>query len=125
MYVPQAYYSVKQWYSPSGSFVQIEPVYDSVQCGSSINLNVRYTTNGDANYKFHYQVSCCSCFINNDRLRKFLLLQECIPGGSPPGTPSPGAGTPPRGQTHACKHITLRAVIILIIIDLENIRIAL
>ena len=57
VYTPQAHLSVKQWFSPSGSFVQFEPVHTTARCGAPLSLNVTYTTDENTNYKFHYQVS--------------------------------------------------------------------
>ena len=41
------------------------------------------------------------------RTRHTLQRRPPSRPGTPPGADPPGPGTPPRGQTHTCKHITL------------------
>ncbi|CAL1538258.1 unnamed protein product [Lymnaea stagnalis] len=50
------YRQIKQWFSPSLSYLQI-PRNDSRQkCGSSLKLNIPFTTRDDTTLQFNYQV---------------------------------------------------------------------
>nr|AVP12670.1 complement C3-like [Pseudopotamilla reniformis] len=50
-------HSVKQWYSPSESYIQVEPVEEVAKCGESITLNITHTMELDAtDVKIYYKV---------------------------------------------------------------------
>lgn len=57
VYTPTTYHNIKKWYSPSNSYIQIEPVEEPVRCGTNLSLIIHYTTPPNTNYKFHYIVS--------------------------------------------------------------------
>ncbi|KAG1650780.1 Alpha-2-macroglobulin-like protein 1 [Nymphon striatum] len=48
-------HSLTPWYSPSGSFLDIEPIVETISCDKKVPLNIRYTTDG-GNITVHYQV---------------------------------------------------------------------
>lgn len=55
---PTGYGSMKQWFSPSLSYIQIPTIHNKVKCGENLQLNVPYTHSGSEPYiKFYYQVS--------------------------------------------------------------------
>lgn len=56
MYEPRSFHSIKQWFSPTGSFLQIEPIREEVECGSTLTVDVAYTTEANTKYKFYYEV---------------------------------------------------------------------
>ena len=51
--------SVKQWYSPSGSLLQIVPIDGEQECSGMLKMNVSYTTEGNE-FAFYYQVGAAA-----------------------------------------------------------------
>ena len=58
-YEPRTHLSVKRWYSPSESFVQIQPIEGAVSCGQTLRASVSYITKDTVSQKFYYQVCYC------------------------------------------------------------------
>ncbi|ESO98655.1 hypothetical protein LOTGIDRAFT_238975 [Lottia gigantea] len=56
LYMPRAYSTIKQWFSPSKSFIQIPQINHTVKCGEEVTLDIPYTTTLDSYTLFHYQV---------------------------------------------------------------------
>ncbi|XP_042903033.1 alpha-2-macroglobulin isoform X2 [Parasteatoda tepidariorum] len=44
------------FYSPSGSFIQIQPVHDPLPCGVKQTFKLLFTADGNSEFKFYYQV---------------------------------------------------------------------
>ena len=61
-YEPRASLTVKKWYSPSGSFLQIDPIRGTNLCGPTMSVNVTYTTEANTNFLFYYKVRLTSSF---------------------------------------------------------------
>ena len=72
---------VKQWYSPSGSFITINSdLHRSLKCGESVSLNVIYSLFPETEVdKSYYQVNALTC------IKISLLLHTQVPhqGTSP------------------------------------------
>ncbi|XP_071089780.1 alpha-2-macroglobulin-like protein 1 isoform X1 [Haliotis cracherodii] len=56
LYMPRAYKTVKQWYSPSLSYIAIPRQSRTVSCGGELEVTVPYTTTLNTYTKFYYQV---------------------------------------------------------------------
>ena len=57
LYKPTAHNNLRQWFSPSFSYIQIPAPRDVLQCGHTLRLNVPFTHDGTKPYiKFYYQV---------------------------------------------------------------------
>lgn len=54
---PESYLYVKGWYSPSGSFLQIKPTTETLECGSTKTFTVQYTTNDEVATELRYKAS--------------------------------------------------------------------
>ena len=57
MYEPRAYHYANKWFSPTNSYIHIPAVERQVECGSTLDLDVLYSTPPDTDYKFFIQVS--------------------------------------------------------------------
>nr|BAR45588.1 alpha-2-macroglobulin 2 [Hasarius adansoni] len=53
---PQTSMSLSPWYSPSGSFIQLQQVQETLLCGTKNTLKVLFTSAEDEDYTFYYQV---------------------------------------------------------------------
>ncbi|XP_078606811.1 alpha-2-macroglobulin-like isoform X3 [Branchiostoma floridae x Branchiostoma japonicum] len=53
---PSAFLSVRSWWSPSSSFLQIQPIHDILPCDSVAEVSVLYKTERVSNTKFHYKI---------------------------------------------------------------------
>ncbi|KAL5004353.1 hypothetical protein ScPMuIL_017809, partial [Solemya velum] len=53
---PRGYHSIRQWYSPSRSYIHIDQPKEEVHTGSQLDLDVYYTTPEATYYKFYYIV---------------------------------------------------------------------
>nr|WBW70092.1 venom protein [Lampona murina] len=53
---PQSSMSLTPWYSPSGSFVQLQQVQETLLCGTKRSIKVLFTSKTDGDFTFHYQV---------------------------------------------------------------------
>ncbi|CAG5115610.1 unnamed protein product, partial [Candidula unifasciata] len=53
---PRAYKAIKQWFSPSLSYIQIPRIDLSGHCGKSLTLSIPFTTQINTNIEFNYQV---------------------------------------------------------------------
>ncbi|XP_025078478.1 murinoglobulin-1-like isoform X5 [Pomacea canaliculata] len=57
MYQPRGYASLKQWFSPSLSYIKIPARKDSLKCRENLQVNIPYTHDGSkSNVTFYYQV---------------------------------------------------------------------
>ncbi|KAG1650777.1 Alpha-2-macroglobulin-like protein 1 [Nymphon striatum] len=52
---PEKKLKLSPWYSPSGSFLDIKPIYKTISCNEKIPLEIHYTTDG-GNITLNYQV---------------------------------------------------------------------
>nr|BAR45604.1 alpha-2-macroglobulin 4 [Ammothea sp. RS-2014] len=52
---PSGEMTLKPWYSPTGSFMDVKPVHDVISCGEEVPLEVLYTTSGE-DITLHYEV---------------------------------------------------------------------
>ena len=55
-FTPYGYHTVRQWYSPSGSYLQIEPITDVPACDSYLTFNVTHISEPANSVTFFYQV---------------------------------------------------------------------
>ena len=55
MVMPSSSHYAKQWFSPSGHFLQIDPKNEVIHCGSKTSISAVYSTNGGET-KMYYQV---------------------------------------------------------------------
>jgi alpha-2-macroglobulin len=53
---PRGYHFVKKWFSPSGSFLQISPIEETLDCDRNMQVKVQYTTDASSDFKVFYQV---------------------------------------------------------------------
>ncbi|KAL5004830.1 hypothetical protein ScPMuIL_018286 [Solemya velum] len=53
---PRGYHSIRQWYSPSRSYIHINQPMGEVRTGSQLDLDVYYTTPEATHYTFYYIV---------------------------------------------------------------------
>ncbi|XP_019615204.1 PREDICTED: murinoglobulin-2-like [Branchiostoma belcheri] len=53
---PTAFLSVRSWWSPSSSFLQIQPIHDILPCDSVAEVSILYKTERVSNTKFHYKI---------------------------------------------------------------------
>lgn len=54
---PQGYLYVQGWYSPTGSFLQIQPKNEKLACGSTATFKVQYTTSIALDAEIKYKVN--------------------------------------------------------------------
>ena len=74
MYQPMASRQVRQWFSPSLSYVQLPRPEFPHTCGQRLTLNVPYTTRKDTHTAFQYQVFCLRHVMRFKILYQFLEL---------------------------------------------------
>ena len=77
MHTPRTYHTVKQWYSPSGSFLQMEPPEGQIPCRGVLEIPVRYTTEANTNFKLYYQV-CSSSTIRYAQNWTIIQMHGCV-----------------------------------------------
>ncbi|GIY10891.1 murinoglobulin-1 [Caerostris darwini] len=53
---PTAGVSLRPFYSPSGSFIQLETLDKSIPCGTQKNVRLLYTSKENADYKIRYEI---------------------------------------------------------------------
>lgn len=53
---PEEKVTLKAWYSPTGSYLQIEPITKDVQCEKLEQVRIRYTTYNGSTVNFYHQV---------------------------------------------------------------------
>jgi hypothetical protein len=53
---PQTSMSLTPWFSPSGSFIQLQQVQETLLCGTRRKMKLLFTSKTEGEYKFHYQV---------------------------------------------------------------------
>lgn len=53
---PQTSMSLTPWFSPSGSFIQLQQVQETLLCGTKQSIKVLFTSKEDGDYTFYYQV---------------------------------------------------------------------
>ncbi|CAL1299139.1 unnamed protein product [Larinioides sclopetarius] len=53
---PSATLELRAWYSPSGNYMQIQPVFEEMECDSRVALMVRFTLEKDVSVQFFHLV---------------------------------------------------------------------
>ena len=78
MYEPRAYHYANKWFSPSNSYIHIPAVERRVECGSTLDLDVLYSTPPDTDYKFFIQVLSKSHMVYHNHARHHFKIHDAV-----------------------------------------------
>ncbi|XP_042903031.1 alpha-2-macroglobulin isoform X2 [Parasteatoda tepidariorum] len=75
---PQTSSYLSPFFSPSSSFIQIQPIHQPVECGSKQTLKLLFTAKEDADFKFYYQVSRQSKIVLEDYVETHFSSEKDV-----------------------------------------------
>ncbi|XP_061179924.1 alpha-2-macroglobulin-like [Saccostrea echinata] len=73
-----AYKSVRRWYSPSDSYIQIEDNQQPLACGKDVHLDLLYSTPNDTNYNFYIMVMSRGRVIYTTNKRHMFSEEDAV-----------------------------------------------
>ncbi|XP_066273833.1 alpha-2-macroglobulin-like isoform X2 [Branchiostoma lanceolatum] len=95
---PSAFLSVRSWWSPSSSFLQIQPIHDILPCDSVAEVSILYKTERVSKTKFHYKIMSRGDILDiGTKEVAFESAEE--PSTYQPPTTAPPPTTPFTGST--------------------------
>ncbi|XP_050400640.1 alpha-1-macroglobulin isoform X3 [Patella vulgata] len=79
IYMPRGFNTVKQWFSPSLSHIQIpRRMKDAVKCGEEITFDIPYTTTLDSYTVFNFQVMSRGRIIHTGHMEHHFLKHDSM-----------------------------------------------
>ncbi|XP_071167643.1 alpha-2-macroglobulin-like isoform X4 [Mytilus edulis] len=99
MYEPSSYHNAKKWFSPSNSYIHIPSVESKVKCGSTLDLDVLYSTPLDTRYKFFVQVLSKSHMVHHTHVTHHFKSHDAVNFDSLPDDMLLDPYTPPPRPT--------------------------
>ncbi|XP_076102752.1 alpha-2-macroglobulin-like isoform X5 [Mytilus galloprovincialis] len=99
MYEPSSYHHAQKWFSPSNSYIHIPSVENKVKCGSTLDLDVLYSTPLDTRYKFFVQVLSKSHMVHHTHVTHHFKSHDAVNFDSLPDEMLLDPYTPPPRPT--------------------------
>ncbi|VDH93325.1 Hypothetical predicted protein [Mytilus galloprovincialis] len=99
MYEPSSYHHAQKWFSPSNSYIHIPSVENKVKCGSTLDLDVLYSTPLDTRYKFFVQVLSKSHMVHHTHVTHYFKSHDAVNFDSLPDEMLLDPYTPPPRPT--------------------------
>ncbi|XP_052100569.1 alpha-2-macroglobulin-like isoform X3 [Mytilus californianus] len=99
MYEPSSYHNAQKWFSPSNSYIHIPSVENKVKCGSTLDLDVLYSTTLDTRYKFFVQVLSKSHMVHHTHVKHHFKSHDAVNFDSLPDDMLLDPYTPPPRPT--------------------------
>ncbi|CAC5364883.1 LRP1 [Mytilus coruscus] len=99
MYEPSSYHNAQKWFSPSNSYIHIPSVENKVKCGSTLDLDVLYSTTLDTQYKFFVQVLSKSHMVHHTHVTHHFKSHDAVNFDSLPDDMLLDPYTPPPRPT--------------------------
>ncbi|XP_042903027.1 murinoglobulin-1 isoform X2 [Parasteatoda tepidariorum] len=76
--VPSAAIYLDPYYSPSESFIQLQPVQQPVSCDSKLKLKLLFTSKESDNFKFYYQITKQSDVVSTNILETDFSVENDV-----------------------------------------------
>ncbi|XP_035206325.1 alpha-2-macroglobulin-like isoform X2 [Stegodyphus dumicola] len=71
--------SLITWYSPSKSYIQIEPITEELECGKVQSVTIRYTAKEGDSFQFHHQILSRGRIVQQDsHPRRFYSKDDAL-----------------------------------------------
>ncbi len=64
VHTPVFHHSIRRWYSPSDSYLQITEPEGRIGCNDTLRVDISYTSQPETNFRFYYKV-CRSVLVYN------------------------------------------------------------
>lgn len=75
---PQTSMSLTPWFSPSGSFIQLQQIQETLLCGTQKSIPVLFTSKTDGDFKFYYQVMSQGRVMQNGYVEKSFSVDDDV-----------------------------------------------